>query len=98
MNPNENDDLQMEKRIANEIMQVVINRGLPLKLDRITPGKGNCFPIAIIDQCKRPEIMSQLHPKIKQIIKYHTQTAQMQLRKAVSEFVQTSGHQNIMNY
>ena len=71
MNQNKNDDLQMETRVANEIMQVVINRGLPLKLDRITPGQGKCFPIAIIDQCKRPEILSQLHPKIKSLNTTH---------------------------
>ena len=88
----------MERRIANEIMQVVNSRGLPLKLDRITPGKGNCFPIAVLDQCKRPEILSNLHPQVKEIVQYNMHTAQMQLRCAVRKFIQTSEHPNIQKY
>ena len=54
------DDLPTEQRIAKEIMTVVNKLGLPLILDRITEGKGNCFPLAILDQCKRPEILNKL--------------------------------------
>ena len=88
----------MERRVANEIMNVVNSRGLPLKLDRITPGKGNCFPIAVLDQCKRPEIMRNLHPQIKKIVKCNMQTAQMLLRQSVRNFVQSSEHPAIRNY
>ena len=88
----------MERRVANEIMQIVNSRGLPLKLDRITPGKGNCFPIAVLDQCKKPEILSNLHQQIKEIVQYNMHTAQMQLRCAVKKFIQTSEHQNIQKY
>ena len=45
---------------ANEIMQTVRALGLPLKLDELTEGLGNCFPIAILQQLRRPEICTQL--------------------------------------
>ena len=38
---------QIERRIADEIMETVHRLQLPLKLDQLTEGKGNCFPISI---------------------------------------------------
>ena len=46
--------LGTEGKIANEIMQNVIKLGLPLKLDELTEVLGNCFPVAIIQQLRRP--------------------------------------------
>lgn len=93
-----NDELQMERRIASEIMKVVNERGLPLILDKITEGKGNCFPIAILDQCKRPEILSKLPTTTKNIIKQDTKKGQMQLRNAVRNFIQRSRHPNAARF
>ena len=58
-----------EERIANEIMQTVNTLGLPFKLDQLTEGQGNCFPIAILQQMKRPEIFSQLKLGKKMMLK-----------------------------
>ena len=58
-----------EERIANEIMQTVNALGLPFKLDQLTEGRGNCFPIAILQQLKRPEIFSQLNSSTKMMLK-----------------------------
>ena len=58
-----------EERIANEIMQTVNTLGLPFKLDQLTEGQGNCFPIAILQQMKRPEIFSQLKLGEKMMLK-----------------------------
>ena len=55
-----------EGKIANEIMKTVRALGLPLKLDQLTEGLGNCFPISIIQQCRRPEIFNQLKPMTKE--------------------------------
>ena len=38
-------EYEAEKRIAEEIMQTVLKLGLPFKLDQLTEGLGNCFPI-----------------------------------------------------
>ena len=45
-----------EWRIAQEIMKTVRRHELPLRLDEITKGRGNCFPLSILAQCRRPEI------------------------------------------
>ena len=66
------DQLQIEKIIANEIMDTVHRLQLPLKLDQLTEGRGNCFPIAIIQQLRRPEIFSQLRAKPKRLVNYKT--------------------------
>ena len=60
--------LQTEAKIANEIMKTVQALGLPLKLDQLTEGLGNCFPISIIQQCRRPEIFNQLKIVMKMIL------------------------------
>ena len=51
---------QNEQRIANEIMKTVRRLQLPLKLDEITEGRGNCFPLAILAQGRRTEIFREL--------------------------------------
>ena len=50
-------------------MQTVNALGLPFKLDQLTEGRGNCFPIAILQQLKRPEIFSQLNSSTKMMLK-----------------------------
>ena len=66
------DKYQIERSIANEIMDTIHRLQLPLKLDQLTEGKGNCFPIAIIQQLRRPEIFSQLRPKPKRLVQHRT--------------------------
>ena len=36
----------VDERIAAEIMETVRKLELPLRLDDITEGKGNCFPLS----------------------------------------------------
>ena len=65
----ENDvTFQIEEKIGDEIMETVHRLQLPLKLDFPTEGRGNCFPISIMQQCRRPEILNYLRPAVKQII------------------------------
>ena len=54
----------IEEKIAKEILQTIKRLGLPFKLDQLTEGKGDCFPLAIIAQCKRKEIYNNLPRKI----------------------------------
>ena len=51
---------QIERRIGNEILDHVKKLGLPFQLDKLTEGQGNCFPIAVTQQCRRPEVMASL--------------------------------------
>ena len=72
-----------EKRIAEEIMKTVRKLGLPFKLDQLTEGLGNCFPILIIQQLGRPEIASRLNRVTTQITKQ--KTGPILLRHCVTE-------------
>ena len=92
------DEMEMERRIANEIMEVVNQRGLPLILDKLTEGKGNCFPLAILDQCKRPEIIKILPKTLKAMVMMDKNKGQMKLRIAVNNFMQKSTHPNVTNF
>ena len=83
-----------EKRIALEIMKTVRRLQLPFKLDGITEGRGNCFPLAIQAQCRRPEILEELHTTQKNIIIQDPTT----LRKSIHQFISRSTHATIQQY
>ena len=46
--------------MAKQIMVGVRRAGLPLKLDKITPGDDNCFFHAVFAQCQRPSVAQEL--------------------------------------
>ena len=79
---------QIERIIANEILATIHRLQLPLKLDQLTDGKGNCFPIAIIQQLRRPEIFSQLRPKPKRLVQQRN--GHSTLRSDVKQFIMKS--------
>ena len=78
---------QNEERLAEEIMQAVKQLSLPLKLDRLTEAKGDCFPLAVLDQCHRKEIFKNLPLSVKQVIELNDPTF---LRKQVYFFISNS--------
>ena len=86
---------QDERRIALEIMKKVRRLNLPLKLDEITEGRGNCFPLSVLAQCRRPEIFRQLNMQIQNIISTDDPTL---LRQAVYNFMSNSKNQRILSY
>ena len=57
--------LDIERRIGNEILRKIRSLQLPLELDEITEGRGNCFPLAILAQCRRPKIFQHLDESMK---------------------------------
>ena len=87
--------LQNEERIAMEILKIVRRLQLPLKLDEITEGKGNCFPLAILAQCRRREIFQELNGAIQNIIQQNDPTL---VRRAVYIFMKNSTNQKIKEY
>ena len=44
-----------EIRVAHEIMKAARRLQLPLKLDEMTEGRGNCFTLSVLAQCRRPD-------------------------------------------
>ena len=79
-------------------MAVVQMLGLPLILDKITEGKGNCFLIAILEQCNRPEIICKLTASTKKMVKKKRNEGQMLLRLSVKNYIHNSDHPNITKF
>ena len=86
---------QTEKKLAEDIMKTVRRLQLPYKLDVPTEGKGNCFPLAVIAQCKRPEIYRNLTKLTKKIINLDDPTV---LRKAVRTLMINPRQKHIEEY
>ena len=90
------DQMHVERNIANEIMETVRRLELPHKLDQLTEGRGNCFPIAIVQQCRRPEILSQLSPIVRKLAKHHQ--GHSTLRNVVKQFIYKSKLPNVARF
>ena len=86
---------QIEIDIACEILRTVEKLQLPFILDDITEGRGNCFPLAVIAQCRRKEIFRNLTPELQMIVERNDSTS---LRMAVKQFMMTSKHENAINF
>ena len=84
-----------EIRIAHEIMKAVRRLQLPLKLDEITEGRGNCFPLSVMAQCRRQEIFHHLNTPIKNLAQQGDPTL---LRRAIYAFMENSRNQTIQEY
>ena len=84
-----------ELRIAHEIMKAVRRLQLPLQLDEITEGRGNCFPLSVLAQCRRQEIFQNLTTPIRGLIQQGDPTL---LRRAVHSFMMKSRHSKIQAY
>ena len=84
-----------EQRIAEEIMKTVRRLQLPLKLDEITEGKGNCFPLSILAQGRRGEIYKELNQRTQTIVDQNDPTL---LRKEIVNFMTQSRHSQVQIY
>ena len=78
------DDWTNERRLADQIMVKVQELSLPLKLDQLTRGRGDCFIISILQQCNRPEIRWRVAPNIQRLAR---EMDQMGFRMVVRNFV-----------
>ena len=87
---------QTERRIANEIMDTVHKLQLPFKLDQLTEGRGNCFPISIMQQCRRPEIYNQLKSIPKMLAKHRS--GHSALRYNVIKFILRSEQPRLVTF
>ena len=86
---------QDEKRIGQEILNAARRLDLPVKLDENTEGRGNCFPLAILAQCRRPDIFSGLRTSMQNLI---YQNDPHLLRQEVHRFIASSKHTRIIEY
>ena len=72
---------------ANMLKAQISKFGLNLHVDDITPGRGNCFFVAVIQQLRRPDIYPTLSRTLQQIA---DRWDHLTLRKAVCSFAKTS--------
>ena len=84
-----------EIRIAHEIMKAVRRLQLPLRLDEITEGRGNCFPFSVLAQCRRLEILQNLNFQTQSLMQQGNPTL---LRRSVHTFMKNSQHQTVQEY
>jgi hypothetical protein len=89
-------NLKIERNIANDIMETVQRLKLPFKFDQLTEGMGNCFPISIMQQCWRPEIFGQLKSIPKMLVKQRT--GHSALRFNIKQFVMKSKHPRVARF
>ena len=76
-------------------LQATIQRcNLQIKLDEKTQGYGNCFPNAILQQCRRHEIQTWLQDHKPRAIVHHHLT----LRRRVTNFALKSRHPTIIDF
>ena len=57
----------LERYAADTIMQKLRSRSIPLDLDDLTRGMGDCMIIALLQQCRRPQVVPFLPPRIKSL-------------------------------
>ena len=88
--------LEFERKIAQEIINVVHKLQLPLKLDELTRGEGDCFPLAVLQQCQRAEIFSYIRPSIKRFVS--GEDGHSVLRREVTKFIKKSKTQRIAEF
>ena len=87
--------MDIERKIAIDIMKTVKRLRLPLVLDELTEGKGDCFPLAIMSQCRRSEINIVLSHQIKCILLQRCPTL---MRKAIRDFMMMTKLPAIENF
>ena len=73
----------MERNLADRIMNYVAKTNLNYKLDKLTRGQGNCFPIAVLQQLSHHDIFDSLMPDMKTIVR---NLDHKELRRRVKDF------------
>ena len=76
-----------------EIRNAIARCQLHLKFDDFTVGDGNCFPRAVVQQCRRLEINTNLTENRKTKTKHY-----MNVRAAVCKFMTSSQHPSIQQF
>jgi hypothetical protein len=73
--------------MAFNIMNTISKCQLHMIMDEITQGDGNCFPRAVMQQCKRQEIKNSINKNIKMKVNHF-----MSIRNAVCDFMLNVNH------
>ena len=81
-----------ERNLADRIMSYITKMNLNYKLDKLTRGLGNCFPLAVLQQLSQREIFKFLKPEMKTIVRNLDHQG---LRRRVKDFIFTSNDERL---
>ena len=76
-----------ERDLADRIMKYVDKHNLKLKLDKLTRGHGNCYPVAVLQQIRREDIFKSLDQDLKRAA---LTLDHLKLRNMVTDYVLSS--------
>ena len=81
-----------ERRLADKILHYVQRLNLNYRLDKLTRGEGNCFPLAVLQQLSQEDIFKSLKGDLKKIVRnlHHHE-----LRQSVKRFGLTSNDERL---
>ena len=76
-----------ERNLADSIMKYVNQHNLMLKLDKLTRGLGNCYPVAVLQQIRRMDIFKSLGEDLRQAA---LTLNHLKLRNMVTDYILSS--------
>ena len=76
-----------ERKLADKILNYINRHNLNYKLDKLTRGLGNCFPLSVLQQIMREDIFDSVKSDIRAIAQRHDH---QEFRKRLRKFVLTS--------
>ena len=87
-----NGSWEVERKMADRIQESCQRLDLPMKLDRLTKGEGNCFMVCVLQQLKSSDVYSNLSDDLKRLA---DGMDPMKLRTEVTGFVRKSRHPRV---
>ena len=82
-----NNTWECERDLADRIMKYVNKHNLMLKLDKLTRGRGNCYPVAVLQQIRRVDILKSLGQDLRQAA---LTLDHLKLRNIVTDYILSS--------
>ena len=88
-------DPMKDTNLVDELKNTIETCGLPLKLDDITGGDGNCWVRGVVQQLERTEIQIQPNIRTMEVLDGIREESYLRLKKEISKFMTSSQHPTI---
>ena len=84
---------KVEKKLADELLNAAKELNLDMKIDRLTEYRLNSFPIAILQQLRRKDVIGKLDKKIQDVA---NEMDQRILRREIVNFIKSSDNPEVL--